>query len=511
MYSNGILRNGFFTRIIRAGGGPSLQRTYRNPQVRSAFERLRVTQLREGSLYANLRTFIPVVVLGVAWFWINHFSRSAEINSLVGRSVTVRHLLLAVSVVILWNLWLSLSLFEHHSIRRDLRDEVVRLFMASVFCGGLPLLVNMASGTFSKGFMLQGLITAGLLSVSFTLLGFFLIAAAFSSKLMRTRVALIVGSGKRATLLRQRLQNHYSPFEIFGCVDDEYHGIDEKKDGFLGSLDRMEELLKNHPIEVVLIGLPIKSKYDEIQRAIQTCELIGVESHYMHDFFDTSKAQVETHSQEPRHFAVLSTVRPDPKQYIKRMIDLVLAAILIALFSPFLIAAALAVRFTSAGPVFFVQQRYGLNRKRFPMFKFRSMVVDAEARQAALEQKNEAQGPVFKLKSDPRVTTVGSFLRKTSIDELPQLFNVLRGEMSLVGPRPLPLRDVSRFEEPWLLRRFSVRPGLTCLWQVTGRSNTSFDFWISQDLAYIDGWSLGLDLKILVMTIPAVLKGSGAV
>jgi exopolysaccharide biosynthesis polyprenyl glycosylphosphotransferase len=231
----------------------------------------------------------------------------------------------------------------------------------------------------------------------------------------------------------------------------------------------------------------------------------------MQDFFDTSRAQVETHSQEPKHFAVLSTVRPDPKQHIKRVIDFVLATLLIVLFSPILIAAALAVRFTSPGPVFFVQQRYGRNRKRFPMFKFRSMVVDAEARQAALETKNEAQGPVFKLKSDPRVTPVGAFLRKTSIDELPQLFNVLRGEMSLVGPRPLPLRDVSRFEEPWLLRRFSVRPGLTCLWQVTGRSNTSFDYWISQDLAYIDTWSLGLDFKILLMTVPAVLKGSGAV
>jgi len=181
------------------------------------------------------------------------------------------------------------------------------------------------------------------------------------------------------------------------------------------------------------------------------------------------------------------------------------------LVSPLLIVVALLVRLTSAGPVFFVQERYGLNRKRFPMFKFRSMTVDAEARQAGLEQRNEAAGPVFKLKADPRVTPVGAFLRRTSIDELPQLFNVLRGEMSLVGPRPLPLRDVSRFQEPWLLRRFSVRPGLTCLWQINGRSTASFDLWVAQDLAYIDKWSLGLDLKILLMTIPAVVKGVGAV
>ena len=144
------------------------------------------------------------------------------------------------------------------------------------------------------------------------------------------------------------------------------------------------------------------------------------------------------------------------------------------------------------------------------MFKFRSMVVNAEKQQANLEKQNEAEGPVFKMKSDPRVTEVGAFLRRTSIDELPQLFNVLRGEMSLVGPRPLPLRDVSRFEESWLLRRFSVRPGLTCLWQVNGRSNTSFEYWIKQDLLYIDGWSLALDFKILIQTVPAVLRGSGA-
>jgi lipopolysaccharide/colanic/teichoic acid biosynthesis glycosyltransferase len=176
-----------------------------------------------------------------------------------------------------------------------------------------------------------------------------------------------------------------------------------------------------------------------------------------------------------------------------------------------MLTAALAIRFTSPGPIFFLQERYGRHRKLFSMVKFRSMVVDAERKQAALEASNEAQGPVFKLKSDPRVTKVGAFLRKTSIDELPQLFNVIAGDMSLVGPRPLPKRDVSRFEEPWLLRRFSVRPGLTCIWQVSGRSNTTFDDWIKQDLAYIDNWSLSLDLTLLVRTIPAVLRGDGAV
>jgi lipopolysaccharide/colanic/teichoic acid biosynthesis glycosyltransferase len=138
------------------------------------------------------------------------------------------------------------------------------------------------------------------------------------------------------------------------------------------------------------------------------------------------------------------------------------------------------------------------------------MVEDAEAAQAALEHMNENSGPVFKIFKDPRITKIGAVLRRTSIDELPQLFNVLKGEMSLVGPRPLNLRDVSRFSEAWLMRRFSVKPGLTCLWQISGRSHVSFDRWIELDLHYIDHWSLEMDIKILFRTIPAVLKGTGA-
>jgi lipopolysaccharide/colanic/teichoic acid biosynthesis glycosyltransferase len=168
------------------------------------------------------------------------------------------------------------------------------------------------------------------------------------------------------------------------------------------------------------------------------------------------------------------------------------------------------IKLDSAGPVFFVQERVGFNKRKFRMFKLRTMVANAEQKQAHLEKLNEADGPVFKIKHDPRFTRVGKFLRKSSIDELPQLLNVLKGEMSLVGPRPLPLRDYQGFEEDWLRRRFSVRPGLTCLWQINGRSSVSFKDWMILDMRYIDSWSFWLDLKILLQTIPAVLRGSGA-
>ena len=172
-------------------------------------------------------------------------------------------------------------------------------------------------------------------------------------------------------------------------------------------------------------------------------------------------------------------------------------------------AIALAIRLASPGPILFVQERVGLNKRRFHLCKFRTMVPDAEAKLTELESRNEVNGPAFKIKQDPRITPIGSFLRKTSLDELPQLINVLRGDMSLVGPRPLPLRDYRGFTEDWHRRRFSVRPGITCLWQVGGRNAIPFERWMELDMQYIDQWSLLLDFKILLRTIPAVLKGSG--
>jgi exopolysaccharide biosynthesis polyprenyl glycosylphosphotransferase len=195
---------------------------------------------------------------------------------------------------------------------------------------------------------------------------------------------------------------------------------------------------------------------------------------------------------------------------VKRLLDVVVSGTALVLLSPVLLLVALAIKLTSDGPILFSQQRFGLNRRLFRMYKFRTMIVNAEAQQSSLESQNEASGPVFKIRYDPRITKVGRFLRRTSLDELPQLVNVFRGDMSLVGPRPLPVRDVSRFGEAWLMRRFSVRPGLTCLWQVNGRSNTNFDQWIALDLKYIDTWSLKLDFLILVKTVPAVLRGTGA-
>ena len=278
---------------------------------------------------------------------------------------------------------------------------------------------------------------------------------------------------------------------------------------FLGTINDLEHILMSRPVDTVHIVLPVRSCYSAIERAISTCEKVGVESCYDADIFAPSRGRPVAH--ETDLLVSRKVVPDDSRLWVKRGMDVAGALVGLVVFSPVMLAAAIAIRLTSPGPAIFVQNRVGLNRRHLKMYKFRTMVADADSLQASLEALNEKEGPIFKIQKDPRVTPVGRVLRLTSIDELPQLWNVLKGEMSLVGPRPLPLRDVSRFPEASLMRRFSVKPGLTCLWQVSGRSTTSFDRWVELDLEYIDRWSLVLDLQILAKTVPAVLRGVGAV
>lgn len=485
------------------------------PDWASAFwvsiERLKRTQLRPGSTYHRQRPFVPAVAMALVWTLVTEWMDPFTLHKYLGYSITIRHLWLALGIVCIWNAWVSLSGFHPRRQGGEINAEIRRIIGASVACGFFLLASNLIRAESGKGLFLGTLLSASLLITGGTWLFFtYLVAARLLPRISKSRNVLVVGTGPRAKRLRSRLRFFGEHYEIYGCIDDQYLGANKDKDKYLGPLSRLEELLKEQPIEVVVIGLPIRSKYDEIQSVIRSCEKIGVESHHMTDIFDTEIASHQQHSEEPSHFTVLGAMRHARLQQVKWLLDFVGATVLLVLASPIMLIAAIAIRLSSPGPVLFVQQRYGRNRQRFAMFKFRTMVVDAEARQTELETLNEAQGPVFKINRDPRVTRVGSFLRRTSIDELPQLFNVLRGEMSLVGPRPLPLRDVLRFQEPWLLRRFSVKPGLTCLWQVGGRSNTTFDEWIRQDLEYIDAWSLSLDMRILLKTVPAVIKGSGA-
>jgi len=227
--------------------------------------------------------------------------------------------------------------------------------------------------------------------------------------------------------------------------------------------------------------------------------------------FDLQQQRVDSSELDVAHVTTYSTDLFEAWPMVcKRLLDILISSLSLILLAPIFLIVAILIKLDSTGPVFFVQDRVGLNKRRFRMYKFRTMAGDVEKRQSELESLNEADGPVFKIKNDPRVTRLGRFLRKASIDELPQFLNVLKGDMSLVGPRPLPVRDYQGFDQDSVRRRFSVRPGITCLWQVHGRSSTTFGRWMELDMQYINSWSLWLDLKILAKTVPAVLRGSGA-
>jgi exopolysaccharide biosynthesis polyprenyl glycosylphosphotransferase len=230
-------------------------------------------------------------------------------------------------------------------------------------------------------------------------------------------------------------------------------------------------------------------------------------------FPDPAGARILAHSQLEKFEgdAVLTMFREQMLWHLfgKRIMDLTVSFLMIILLSPLLLGVALVIKFTSPGPVLFIQPRVGMNKRSFKLFKFRSMYVNAEQRLKELAHLNEMDGPVFKIKNDPRITPIGRFIRKTSIDELPQLFNVLTGHMSLVGPRPPLLDEVNRYE--WLFRkRLSIKPGITCLWQISGRNEVTFKQWMEMDKYYVENWSLWLDIEILLKTIPAVLFRKGA-
>ena len=231
-----------------------------------------------------------------------------------------------------------------------------------------------------------------------------------------------------------------------------------------------------------------------------------MQSKYGADLFESTVAFPRYAAHGDRAFVAMQVTPDSHGLLFKRVIDVVGALAGLILFSPLMLIVAVAIKATSQGPVVYAQDRCGLNKRPFRMYKFRSMIADAEQLQAALEAQNEAHGPVFKILHDPRMTRLGRLLRRTSLDELPQLWNVLRGDMSLVGPRPLPYRDVDRITRPSDMRRFSMRPGLTCLWQVQGRCTIGFERWVELDLEYIDNWSLALDVRILLKTLPAVAE-----
>jgi exopolysaccharide biosynthesis polyprenyl glycosylphosphotransferase len=329
------------------------------------------------------------------------------------------------------------------------------------------------------------------------------------------RHVLIVGTNPRAEEFARAIDGRSElGYHFIGFADEEWtgnQGFRENGKSIVTDLGHVSEFLRERVVDEVIIALPLKSFYSQAARIVGECQEQGIIVRVVNSIFDLQPGRANSLELDPSQVATYSTGLFEGWPLVfKRLLDIIASSVVLILLIPVLAVVAVLVGCDSSGPIFFVQERVGLNKRTFRMYKFRTMVANAETEQLGIENLNEADGPVFKIKQDPRVTRMGKYLRKTSIDELPQLLNVLKGDMSLVGPRPLPIRDYKGFDQDWLRRRFSVRPGITCLWQINGRSSVSFHEWMRLDLHYIDHWSFWLDVKVIAKTIPAVLKGVGA-
>lgn len=358
-------------------------------------------------------------------------------------------------------------------------------------------------------------IYAGLLSV--TILGLSRLIKVTALRRMRrkgvgTKRVLIIGAGEVArTVMRMVVANPEAGFDVVGFLDDNpaKGSTDIGRFKALGSIDNLANILVEEEIDEVIITLPWQH-HRKIIGVMTQCERRNVQPRIVPDLFQMTlnRMHVEEIAGVPM-IGIKEVGIGGLNQVVKRTIDVVIGALALFLGAPLMGLIALMIKMESPGPVLFKQERLGKNGRRFTVYKFRSMIKGAEEQIAELGELNEADGPLFKIKDDPRLTRLGKWLRRLSLDELPQFYNVLRGEMSLIGPRPPLPAEVEQYQE-WHKRRLEVSPGITGLWQVSGRSELTFDEMALLDIYYIENWSLGLDTKILWQTIPRVIFGDGA-
>ena len=474
---------------------------------------------RRKVLLKALKLFDLAALAGYFLFatWVtSQEMKGVSFERVLAMRIKASNLLIVMAFLLVWHGLFSFFKLYHSRRLTTIQEDMLEIFKAATF------------GTFV---LMLGSIFFNIRLVNGLFLGVFWSAAVLGTMASRLilkyglkkirnrgrnlRSILVVGTSSRALRFVDKVLN--TPefgYRIMGFVDEGSGMMGFEKSGhhLVADFNSLPALLRTAVIDEVVICLPIKSYYPQISQIVSDCERQGILVRFPSDFFNLKLGRVRPEEQEEDAFITVSTGRMEGTPVmVKYILDFFGSLLLLIVLSPLLLAVALLLMMTSSGPVFFIQDRVGLHKRIFRLYKFRTMVADAEARIAALETLNEIDGPAFKIRNDPRITGIGNFLRKTSIDELPQLINVLKGEMSLVGPRPLPVRDYNGFDQDWQRRRFSVRPGITCLWQINGRCSVSFSEWMKMDMQYIDQWSFWLDLKILVLTIPAALRGSGAV
>ncbi len=327
------------------------------------------------------------------------------------------------------------------------------------------------------------------------------------------RTVLIVGTSDAALRIADSIHGHrFWGYRILGFIRNE-NAWEESWPPYypiLGEIEDLPRIVESHVVDDVIFAVH-RRELDRLEDLFLSLQEQGIRTRFAMDLFPHTRARVELEELDGVPLLSFATTPTNPLQLmLKRVLDVALASFLLLIGMPIAGMIALTIKLTSGGgSVLFRQTRCGLNGRSFTLYKFRTMVEGAEERRRELLHLNEMNGPVFKLRSDPRVTRLGRLLRRFSLDELPQLWNVLRGDMSLVGPRPPIPEEVAQYKR-WQRRRLAMKPGLTCLWQISGRNDLDFDRWMQLDLEYIDSWSPLLDLKILLKTVPVVLSGRGA-
>jgi len=459
--------------------------------------------------------FFALLSFGLATVIIVHEQHELSLSQFLSMRIKIGNFVLFLVTLLVYHFLLRLfGLYQSRRLSSDWNEvkdvsKAVALFFGFLVVLGMAFSIRMFTPVFL--FTFWGIETFSAAAWRLTL-RFVLRRVRASGRNQRN--LLIVGTNSRAVAFARRLVD--SPelgYRLLGFVDNDWPGMAEfSESGFKTVCDHagLAEFLRRNVVDEMAIYLPFEFLRRYWEEIASLCVHNGIRLRINSDVFGI-EARWFAEEQGSGHYIASHTGAGDGwPLVIKRTLDVVISGVLLVLLAPVLVITAIAIKATSKGPILFLQERIGLNKRRFKICKFRTMIPDAEKVMHLLESRNEAKGPVFKIKADPRITPIGKFLRRSSIDELPQLLNVLKGDMSLVGPRPLPVRDYEGFSEDWQRRRFSVKPGITCLWQVNGRSSISFDQWMQLDLQYMDEWSLWLDLKILAKTVPAVLKGAGA-
>ena len=480
--------------------------------------------LKERARLLNLSVFSLDLALVATAFVAAHWLRSSLLPALAPRTFdgTLYPLawylpLLPVALTVWGLLLLRSRRYRSHRTVPLLREawEVLQVTGTSMVVFMLLLFAlrldeqALSEDRVSRAWLLLFTLLAGLLLLAEKLL-LRIVARYVRSRGLNYRTLLVVGTGPAAQAIAHAIAEHaWWGYRLLGHV--EVNGGTAETIGGLpvvGRVGDVPRIVQEHAVDDVVFAVG-RRELDGLEELFLILNEQGIRSFFALDFFPHARARVEVSEIEGVPLLTFATAPTNPLLLAgKRALDVALSSLILLLGLPIILVVAGAIRLSSQGGVLFRQTRCGLYGRRFTLYKFRTMVEGAEDRLAELQHLNEMDGPVFKSRRDPRVTRLGRLLRKFSLDELPQLWNVLRGDMSLVGPRPPIPEEVARYER-WQRRRLSMKPGLTCLWQVNGRNELDFRSWIDLDLQYIDSWSLGLDLRILLKTIPVVLFNSG--